>query len=157
MDPFLNGLLMMFAGSNPEQAGPMMDSLGIPMPGSGGGDPGAGALGQIIPGQMGPFQAGTVANDQAQVSAQQAASTPMAATFDPKNMAALAGLQGVKTPEPIKPIMSGGVTGGVAVPQAKAGAAAGSTPALNMLMQALLSGGSQDPLRVPQLGALMRR
>lgn len=36
MDPFMNGLLALFAGRNPEQAGPMLDGMGIPAPGGAG-------------------------------------------------------------------------------------------------------------------------
>jgi hypothetical protein len=158
MDPFMMGLLSLFASGNPMQAGPMMDAMGVPLPGSGGGDPGAGGLGQLIPGEMGPFQAGTSANTAAQVPAQPQTPGLFSGMTDPKNLAALAGMQGVKAPAEVKPIMSGGVTGGVKAPEANASAVKGATasPALQSLMAALLSS-QQDPLRVPQLGALMRR
>jgi len=67
---------------------------------------------------------------------------------------ALAANQGLKAPEPIKPIMSGGVTGGVKVPEMST--QGGQSQALGMLLQALGPGAAgKDPLRVPTLGALM--
>ena len=67
---------------------------------------------------------------------------------------ALAGLQGVKMPEPPRPIMQGGVSGGVKPPDMKAAAGA-SQQVLGTLLQALLMNHPGNPT-VPQLGTLMR-
>lgn len=63
------------------------------------------------------------------------------------------GLQGVKAPAPIQPIMSGGVTGGVRAPEMTAKMGNGSA-AIQALMAALLGGPA--PERVGTLGSYVR-
>lgn len=98
------------------------------------------------PGGVGPFPG---------VAAPQAAAAPQNGGDLNTMKLALAANQGVKAPEPIKPLMSGGVTGGVKVPDAKMEAGTG-TQALQALLAALGPGAAgKDPLRVPTLGAIM--
>lgn len=66
----------------------------------------------------------------------------------------LAGLQGVKVPGAVQPIMSGGVSGGVKPPQPDAAGLKQGAPAIQALMQALMQR-SQGPV-VPNLGSLVR-
>lgn len=142
MDPWMMGLLSMFASQNPGQAGPMMDKLGIPPPGSGspiGGDSGDAGLGPWM----------TTVNPEPQPGA--AASAKPSA----QSLMQLASLQGIKPPAPVTPIMGGGVAGGVKPPDTAKSLQAGS-PAINALMAALLHPGNQDPLRVPTLGSFIR-
>ena len=120
MDPFTIGLLSMAAAQNPEQFGPMLTQLGLPVPKLG--------------------EGGT------------APQTPAATPIGPS--AANAGLQGIKAPAAIQPIMSGGVAGGVKPPELTAKMGQGS-PAIQSLMAALLSGrGGEMP--VPTLGSYIR-
>lgn len=63
------------------------------------------------------------------------------------------GLQGVKAPAPVTPIMSGGVPGGVKAPEVTAKMGQGST-AIQALLAALLGGPA--PERVQPLGAYAR-
>lgn len=140
MDPFTIGLLSMFAANNPEQAGPMLTQMGLPVPKltdlAGGAEDGTGG------GGADPMQA----QAQAQPAVRQP-QMPNAPTL------ANAALQGVKPPAPIQPIMSGGVAGGVKPPEMTAKMGSGS-PAIQSLMAALLGGGGHMP--VPTLGEYIR-
>ncbi len=63
-----------------------------------------------------------------------------------------AGLQGIKAPAPVTPIMQGGVSGGVRAPEVQKMQM--GSPAIASLMQALLGGGR--PMPVPTLGEYIR-
>lgn len=67
----------------------------------------------------------------------------------------LSGLQGVKAPPPVTPLMHGGNVGGVKPPEvtAKMGAATSQVPAL---LQMLFASGGPRGLPVPALGSLLR-
>jgi len=158
MDPFQMALLMMQAGQNPEQMAALLDQSGIPPPTS----PKAGAAG--VPSNV----PGVVTDDNSLGALLRGAGGPAASAAPvpspvaaPEAAAPAAGKAPVsapplfKAPEPIKPIMSGGVIGGVNAPK-QSTSFSGTTPAM-ALMQALLSSGQQqNPLRVPNLGALLR-
>lgn len=83
------------------------------------------------------------------------AATPPPGQMDPKMLMALAGMSGAKAPPAVQPIMNGGVTGGAKAPE-MGGKVSASSPAIQALMAALMPGGA-DPLRVPNLGAMMRK
>lgn len=83
------------------------------------------------------------------------AAAPPTGQMDPKMLMALAGMSGAKAPPAVQPIMHGGVTGGVKAPE-MGGKVSASSPAIQALMAALMPGGA-DPLRVPNLGAMMRK
>lgn len=145
MDP----MFLMWMAQNPEMGG-LLDAAGIPPPGGGAG------FGGVMPGAQAPTTgweatvnpAGPVGQVQGLDQAQKMAM-----------MAKMAGMQGMKAPAPIQPIMSGGVTGGVKPPEVGGGKIAAAAPAIQALLQAAIGGGGGqlDPLRVPQLGALMPR
>ena len=119
------GMLMIAGAQNPAM-GPQLDAMGIPVPG--GGAPG-----------IGPWE--TTVNPAAQA--------PGAGFGDLAK-----GLQGVKVPGPVTPIMSGGVIGGVKPPQPDTAGLRQGAPAIQALMQALMQR-SQGPV-VPNLGSLVR-
>lgn len=172
LDPF-SWFLSLFAGANPDKAGPLLDAAGVPPPGKfqgrlnvGGpdlnallapqGSGTAGATEPDVPPQAMPAAPGIDPASWAQnVSVTPAPAAPAAA---PNNdlMKTLAGLQGVKAPEPIKPIMSGGVTGGVKPPEVQVGAASkAGAPAIAQLLAAMRPGVA-NPLRVPALVDLLK-
>ncbi len=134
MDPMTLSLLMMSAGQNPEAAGPLLDSIGLPLPP--GWSPAPANIGASLGGGSAP--------------AGPATATPAAATGGNS----LSALQGVKAPAPVTPIMSGGVSGGVKAPEQQLAGLKGGSPAIQMLMQALLQRNSQPA--VPTLGELVR-
>lgn len=135
IDPFTIGLLSMFAGQNPEQAAPLLDSMGVPVPQL----PSTTGIPVTVPGtapQQAPAQP-AVAGSLQQAQPQAAGSNPLSV------------LAGVKAPAPVQPIMNGGVTGGVKAPEVASATKVGS-PAIDALMAALL-GRSPTP-QVPTLG-----
>jgi|SRR5581483_6303394 len=139
MDPWMMGLLSMFASQNPGQAGPMLDKLGVPPPNAGA-EAGDKTLGPWI----------TTVNPEPQPGS--------AASPNPSSQALmqLASLQGVKAPAPIQPVLSAGVPGGVKAPNETAKSIQAGSPAVNALMAALLNPASANPLRVPDLGSFIR-
>jgi len=134
IDPFTMGIISMLAGSNPEQAGPLLDSMGLPVPKL----PSAGGI-PVTP-------AAAAAEPQVAGALQEVA--PQANPL----VGIGAKLQGVKAPNPVAPVMSGGVAGGVKPPEVTAMKA--GSPAIQALMQALLAR-SAGPA-VPGLGELIR-
>jgi hypothetical protein len=162
MDPFQMALLMMQAGQNPEQMAALLDKSGIPPPTS----PQAGAAGvptnvagtTLDEGGLGAILRGSPGTPQAEAaSAPATAAVPAAASAEPATAAGAGKVAQppiFKAPAPITPIMHGGVTGGTPPPKVNA-SFTGVTPAM-ALMQALISGGQQNPLRVPNLGAMLR-
>jgi len=135
IDPFTMGILSMFAGSNPEQAGPLLDSMGLPVPKL-------------------PPAGGTLVMPAAAAAAEPQVAGALQEVVPQANPLAGIGakLQGVKAPNPVAPVMSGGVAGGVKPPEVAAMKA--GSPAIQALMQALLTR-SQGPA-VPGLGELIR-
>lgn len=143
---FVSQLAMLLGGPNGPQAAAEIDKLGIPPPPMKLGGPTDPTMGYSEMDQMPAVPAAPAAP---------APTAPVAASPDLSKLA-LAANQGIKAPEPIKPIMSGGVTGGVKAPE-MSGKVAGSAPAVQALMAALTGqAAAPDPLRVPALGALMR-
>lgn len=152
MDPYVMSLLMMAAGQNPEEMAKILDQAQIPVPGGAGGTgiglpsptnvPGTmtddGSVGAMLRGGVGAPPIAAAAGAGAGAGVQPVAKPPMQ----------------LKAPEPVKPIMQGGVTGGVHPPSATNLQFGGTSPAM-ALMQALLTQ-QQNPLRVPALGAMLR-
>jgi hypothetical protein len=162
MDPFQIALLMMQAGQNPEQMAALLDQSGLPPPTSAGA-PAAGVPSNvpgisIDDGSLGALLRGTGGAGAAATAPGAAMVGGAGATPAPAPAAAPAPMQAppqFKAPEPIKPIMTGGVTGGVNAAKSNT-SFSGVSPAM-ALMQALIGGGqAQNPLRVPQLGSLLR-
>ena len=161
MDPTMMAWLAMLAGSKPEVAGPLMDQV-LPPPGKMNlGGPvqdvvpdTPSLIDPMSPQAIGPWTTTVNPSPQVAPTADPAAPGGLSAA----QMLGLAGMQGIKAPAPITPLMHGGVQGGVKPPDmtAKMGGAA-SSPAIAALMHALLGGGGQDPLRVPTLGSLVGR
>lgn len=149
-------LAALLGGPNGAEAAAQLDAAGIPPPSKLGltqppaqAPPGADGFAQttgFLPQDIDPATGQPVAP---------ATAAPAKAGGPDLFKLALAGNQGLKAPEPVKPIMTGGVTGGVKAPEM--GVKGGST-AVQMLLSQL--GGSQamnpDPLRVPTLAALMQ-
>lgn len=130
-DPWADGLALVFASQNPEQAAQMLRSGALNSSALNVGGTGQPDIGQM----MEP------------ASAQGAQPAPTA----PANPAmALAALQGIKAPAPVTPLAHAGVTGGVTAP--KATAMQTQSPVMQALMQALLQR-HQAPA-VPNLGPL---
>jgi hypothetical protein len=180
LDP-LSWFLSIFAGANPEKAGPLLDAAGVPPPGKFQGR--LGSLGgpdlnsllnpeamPATPTDMGlePSPTGIAqpmapapqpAIDPASWGANVSVTGPQAAApaaAQSPLLAKMAGLQGVKAPEPIKPIMTGGVTGGVKAPEVQVGGAAKAmAPAIAALMAASRPAVA-NPLRVPALADLLK-
>lgn len=150
------GALFAMIGLKPEMAG-QLDALGIPAPnpmmvGMGGKEDLGGLIGGgAVGGQMGGGMLAAPA-----IGPWETTVTPTGADGPSMGQKLLAGMQGIKAPEAPKPIMGGGVTGGVRAPEMNAQAATGGGPVLAALMQAMLSGGGQNPLRVPELGSFIR-
>ena len=151
VDPFTMGLLSMFAGTNPEQAAPLLDSMGVPVPQlptgatmdmTGVQQPGfSGVPGaSLAPGMSLGLPAGSSTVGQTQQAPGMAQKNPLGA------------LAGVKAPTPVQPIMSGGVSGGVRAPEVQKMQM--GSPAIDALMQALLQR-SAGPA-VPTLGEMVR-
>lgn len=154
-------LTALLGGPQGPEAAAMLDQAGVPPP----------SKAMLLGGPKGPVdpfspQAMTAApvdaNDPGGVGPFPGVAAPPAAAAAPQNggdlatmKLALAANQGVKAPEAIKPLMTGGVTGGVKVPEMKMEGGAG-TQALQALLAALGPGSAgKDPLRVPTLGAIM--
>jgi hypothetical protein len=147
MNPMLMGLMAMMGNSNPDLFAQAMASQGVSpgmlgggMPGYAPDDPlqslfaGGGSVPQTMPG----------APTMPSAPAASAAASP------------LSGLQGVKAPEQAKPVFSGGVSGAQGAPQMKA---VGSSSVQDLISQLMLGRGGeagQNPLRVPDLGALLK-
>ena len=79
---------------------------------------------------------------------------PAAPAMDMNQMASF--LQGVKGPQATPQIMNAGVSGSQKAPDAKMGASAQMPGAVAALLQMIMGGQQQDPLRVPALGGLIR-
>lgn len=147
MDPVMEAIMAMFAGTNPEKAGPMLDAAGVPLP-AGLGKPEMGAMiygeqaGPPVPPGVGPAGTGPSGN--------------VAGAAGGLNPQMLAALQGVKAPAPIQPIMNGGVTGGVKAPDQDLKNMGSGSGAIQALMASLLQP-RQNPLTVPNLGSLIGR
>lgn len=173
-DPFTQALIALFAGQNPQQAGPLLDQAGLkppmglggPGPGVGGMMPGASPVqpdasmmeGQPTPSTMPPstgWDATVTPTPSGLGGPPPPAAAPAQSSPDATNkqMQALAALQGIKAPAPIQPSVHGGVTGGVKEPTAKMGVSQGQTPALSHLLQMLLN--RSNPTVAPSLGALL--
>lgn len=179
MDPI--AMAMMAAANNPQMWGPMFDQMNIPTPDNPafaqifsqaqqqpdlggmlnpttplpgmlvqGGPPGPPIGPQEGQQPPGPPQAAPLGPD----GQPQAPPNNAVAAVDPRNRAQQVPPQ-VRAPTPTAPIMSGGVAGAQKAPDMKL-QNAGPSPAQS-LMAAMLGGGqNQNPLRVPQLGALLR-
>lgn len=175
-NPFMAGLMALYASQNP-QVGPALDAAGLPPPaGLGGPSPNVGAMinpaqpslmpsavaaaanPQQPPAVVPPFQ--TTVQPEVQPTAGAVAGEAPAAgaggQLSPAQMLQLASLGGVKAPQPIQPIMHGGVTGGVKAPEVNTAQIGNGSQAAQLLQAALLSGGGANPLRVPELGSLIR-
>ena len=162
MDPFQLAMLLMSAAQQPEMAGKSLEALGIPAPGM----PGSPIA---MPGGSVEGNASAVPGTAFDFGGMGAALTgqgffPSAAPGMPETGAAPAGGPAaqaqprqvppqVKAPEPIKPIMSGGVTGGVQTPKSDTNFS-GVGPAIALLQQIMSGAGNQNPLRVPVLSGL---
>lgn len=190
-NPFMAGLMALFASQNPQHAGPMLDQMGVPPPMGLGGGAGAFAqpnLGGMVGGddvpefpprtnappqfspQPPPSVAPLPALDLLPPSpgasegmslaggGQPPGTTPAAGQMSPTQLLQLAAMGGVKAPQPIQPIMNGGVTGGVKPPEVQLGGGFGTgVPAgVAMLLQAMAGGQRQNPLIAPDLGSLVR-
>jgi hypothetical protein len=146
VDPFTMGLLSMFAGSNPEQAAPLLTQMGVPVPKMPESlDQGLGAPVQPTLPQTAPAQPTAPLPTPLAVGGQ--------GTMAQGQQSPLSALAGVKAPAPLQPVMSGGVAGGVKPPDVTAATKVGS-PAIDALMAALLGGGGGP--RVPTLGEYIR-
>ena len=175
MNP-MTWFLNLFAAMDPAKAGPMLDSLGVPPPSKLGGPTQEPDLASLLnptepTAPVAPLDMATQPSptgmaqpmpmpgiDPASWGANVSVSGPPAAAAAPaaNPLAKLAAFQGMKAPEAVKPIMSGGVTGGVKPPEVQVGGAAkAGAPAIQALMAALLGGGG-NPLRVPALGDFLR-
>lgn len=167
--------LFAFIGQNPEFAS-QLDAMGIPAPNMGdimklGGpaptpEPGAlipsimpGAVPGMMPGAEIPAPApspmdAVLAGIQGGEGGGAAAGTPAAAPGVPGmgGNTALAALAGLKAFEPQKPVMSGGVTGGVEAPKIQA--VRPGVPSVQALLAAALGGGGGKA--IPGLGSLIR-
>jgi len=165
MDP-ITAFLMTLVGQNPGIA-PQLDAAGVPPP-MGLGGPQPGGMGSLIGGGLSAPQAPPppvnpaggmgelIGNTAGGMAAPPPGGNPVPGPASPVNAMGMASLQGVKAPEPIKPIMSGGVVGGVAPPKADVGAISGSnagSPVAQLLIQALLGGRQQ---RAPALGDFIK-
>lgn len=145
---FVSQLAMLLGGPNGPQAAAELDKLGIPPPPM--------KLGGPVPQTTGYSEMDMMPQPAPQATPQAAPQAPALAGQPDLTKLALAANQGVKTPEPVKPIMSGGVAGGVKAPE-MGGKVQANAPAVQALMAALTGqGATSDPLRVPSLGALMR-
>jgi hypothetical protein len=164
VDPFTMGLLSMFAGSNPEQAAPLLTQMGVPVPkmpeslDQGLGAPTQPGLPQPaaqIPGStMGSSMAPAAPGELPWAPGGGAGQAPgRGAPGQAPGQSPLSALAGVKAPAPLQPVMSGGVAGGVKPPDVTAATKVGS-PAIDALMAALLGGGGGP--RVPTLGEYIR-
>lgn len=147
MDPWLTGLAAIFGAQNPENAGTLLDQAGITPPPMGAGE---NTLGGFVTGNGGVMQP----TQAPQIGPWDTTVNPAQPGAQPNPLMGLAGLQGVKAPAPITPVMTGGVAGGVKPPAVNENIAKMGNPAIQALMQALLSRG-QAPA-VPSLGALVR-
>jgi len=172
MDPFMLGLMSLTGANNPDafanamaQAGIRPDGQGMPggAMAAGGGlaqflspyanpNAPAGTAGLITPTPMGPEQAGMPGTQSGLKDGLETYNNPM--KFMGQGM--MGPLQGVKTPEPLRPIVNAGVSGSQKAPEVSIGGQRG-TGANAAILQALLGGGQQsDPLRVPALGSLLK-
>lgn len=171
MDPWMTGLMALFAGQNPQQAGPLLDAAGVPPPDQmmKAGGPGLGEMmpGDVLQGAVAPGSSPALMPAAAATAGPQGAMGGQVVpepsglggpggALGTSDMAklALAGMQAAK-PAPIMPIMNGGVSGGVKPPEVSAGVKGAQAPAINALMQALLQRSS--PSVAPGLGALLPR
>ncbi len=163
MDPFQLAMLLMSAAQQPDMAGQTLEQLGIPAPGMPGSPiamPGGGPLegnASAVPGTaldfggMGAALTGQGFFPSAAPGMPEAGAAALAggaAAAQPRQVPPQ-----VKGPEPIKPIMSGGVTGGVQSPKSDTNFS-GIAPAIALLQQIMSGAGNQNPLRVPVLSGL---
>lgn len=159
-------LTTLLGGPQGPEAAAMLDQAGVPPPSKaallGGPKPPADPWAPQVTGPDGyaqttgfvPAEANDPAGPFPGVAAPKPAAAPGGGDMNTMKLA-LAANQGLKAPEPIKPLMYGGVTGGVKVPETKMEAGAG-TQALQALLAALGPGSAgKDPLRVPTLGGIM--
>lgn len=161
MFDIVSQLAALLAGPNGPEAAAMLDQAGVPVP----------TKASLLGGPRAPFtpperpqppSTGPIMGMEDDLSYARGgtgttppAAQPQAGMGQDLTKLGLAAAKGVKAPEPVKPLMSGGVTGGVKVPEAKMDAGAG-TQALQALLAALGPGAAgKDPLRVPTLGAIM--
>ena len=136
MDPWMTGLSLMMAAQNPEMGQQLL----------------GGAMGTNPTGN--PADLGSLMSPEAGASVQGGPPGTAPGALNPNVLKALAGLQGLKAPAPVQPLMHGGVTGGVKVPDQNMNVKAGA-PVSQALIQALLSHGA--PPQIPGLGSLIRR
>lgn len=155
-NPWMMGQLL----TNPEAAGQLFDWAGIKPPGTEGANVG-------MPGQIEGLQTATPGSTLdtggfgsmlTGLGFSPQAAPGMEAGAAPAGGPAAAQARQVppqvKGPEPIKPIMSGGVAGGVPPPKSDTNFS-GMGPAIALLQQLMQGAGNRNPLRVPQLGALL--
>lgn len=141
-------LAALLGGPQGPEAAKLLDASGVPPP-----TKAAMLGGPKQPDMTDPFVTTEMMNPVTAPAPAAAAAQPGGGDMNTMKLA-LAANQGLKAPEPIKPIMSGGVVGGVKAPEMST--QGGQSQALGMLLQALGPGAAgKDPLRVPTLGALM--
>jgi hypothetical protein len=148
-DPFSMGMMAMTGFNNPELFSQAMALSGV----SPGGVPNTLAPQPLQGDSLGGFFTPTL---QAQAGGVE---SPAAQPTMPNNAQATGGtnlgaLAGVKTPDPVKPIMNAGVSGAQKAPEAKNSGKSSSDEAIRALLAGRLTGA--DPLRVPALGALLK-
>lgn len=146
-DPMSFGFLAQALAQNPDLAG-ILDQQGIPAPGAGGVSfPTTSGLGaNLMPG------VGTTDPNGAAMPGGAPGAAPAAPGGD--LMSQLNSLKGIKAPEPVKPIMSAGVSGAQKAPEVKVAGA--PSMAIQALLAQAMGQGRPDPLRVPGLGPLLR-
>lgn len=142
-NPFLQGLIGIMGAQNPEQFAQMMASQGVGPDSIGQGGGSLGALLASQPAAQASFPAGTSAPAQAPAGAAAAQASP----------AGVPDLRGVKAPGAIDPVFRAGVSGAQGAPTASV--VQGGSAVSDQMLQLLLSGQNQNPLRVPGLGQLI--
>lgn len=152
MNPFDMGLLALTAGQQPALMSSALAQLGaMPAPtGMMQMPQGTGVPGMMMGGEsLGALLGGGLAPPSVMPSAAPGGGTPPGGLQQ-----SLSALQGIKAPKQTEPIMRAGVSGAQAAPQL--GGFKFGSPVQDMLLQIITGGfGGKNPLRVPQLGALL--
>lgn len=173
MDPFLLSQIVAAAQQQPDMLAKMLAMQGIEPPGMPnvgmGTAPGAPVF-EAPPAAVPPIQPAaplqapamaTIGQPYGPPTVDPAAPATAPATAQPgtdmqklQAMLGIAGKAGMQSADQ-KPIMSGGISSAQRVPEAGKITGGSSAASYDMIAK-LLMGGGQNPLRVPQLGALMR-
>lgn len=171
MDPI--AMAMMGASSDPQRWGPILDQMRIPLPGTPefnqlfpqaqngalmpGADQNIGAalngVGTQVPGVT-TSQPTAVAGTPSPTPGMPPPGAPPPGVMPPQPNAVPQVAPQVRMPTVPSPVFAGGVSSSQKAPDAAFNSTAPSTA--QMLLQALMSGGQQNPLRVPALGSILR-